>query len=783
MNTKNMITRTKKNRTQDGNHWKKGCRMEWALALLLALFVVFLIADVAAVQADDSADESPENYGIALRSLNDGFPMQMPKNLDAWQERREDVRRRILVANGLWPMPEKTPINPVVELGAERDEFNVYRVRLEAYPGFYVTGNLYVPKKDGQEITEPVPGILYTQGHWQDARFYQHPDEQMKAELESGAETFEGGRSQFQSFCVNMTRNGAVVFFYDMLGHSDSVQIDHMPHPRNASTVMRQDGYGSVKAELNLQNTMGLQTYSSIRVLDWFETLPFVDAKRIGMTGASGGGTQTMMLSAIDDRVAVLCPAVMVSTDMQGGCTCENAPYLRLHAGNIDFAAVFAPKPLAMTTADDWTKEMPTKGFPELKALYEIYDQSDNVALFEFPQFPHNYNQPSRESMYGWFNRHFALGIETDEHGRVREKPFELISNHDLTVWTPTRQKPEGDKLEFERKLLAWQATQTREQLAKLVPHDAASSVEFRRVVGGAMQTIVDYENANGENDVTLDFNNTIESTVEAATEQNAQQSIAGKIASALAGKTRFQSGRHVVITITNNGFDESERVVSTKTKGGELIVVPLSLVGQESQQPMAKTPLYTKQGDSDVARAYQYLYTFGYNDPVFVRRVHNIISATEQAGRQYGTSGKPCKISIIALDGAGKWAALAASQLVAKQFNLTQTVTSEPAWQLDSLVIDTAGFRFADVEAVDDPDFLPGGAKYFDLPGMMALCAPVPMLLVDEAKLPEVVAATYKAENAADAISCVSAENQSHDAKIALIADWLGRHFMGQHQ
>ena len=90
------------------------------------------------------------------------------------------------------------------------------------------------------------------------------------------------------------------------------------------------------------------------------------------MTGASGGGTQTFILCGIDPRPAVAFPAVMVSTAMQGGCTCENAPLLRIGTGNVEFAGLFAPKPLGMTGADDWTKEIATKGLPELKQLYKL---------------------------------------------------------------------------------------------------------------------------------------------------------------------------------------------------------------------------------------------------------------------------------------------------------------------------------------------------------------------------------------------------------------------------
>src|SRR5207244_6217320 len=113
-------------------------------------------------------------------------------------------------------------------------------------------------------------------------------------------------------------------------------------------------------------------------------------SKRVGGTGASGGGTQTFMLCAVDDRPAVAFPAVMVSTWMQGCCICENCCYLRQGTGNVEFAALFAPKPLGMTAANDWTKDIETKGLPELKALYGMYGVPDRVMAKTFLQFDHN---------------------------------------------------------------------------------------------------------------------------------------------------------------------------------------------------------------------------------------------------------------------------------------------------------------------------------------------------------------------------------------------------------
>src|SRR5581483_7455237 len=125
---------------------------------------------------------------------------------------------------------------------------------------------------------------------------------------------------------------------------------------------------------------MGLQTWNSIRSLDFLASLPDVDASRIGMTGASGGGTQTFILAAIDDRLAAAFPAVMVSTAMQGGCVCENCSLLRMGTGNIELAGLFAPKPLAMSAANDWTKDLMTKGYPELRGLYALYGAEEKVA-------------------------------------------------------------------------------------------------------------------------------------------------------------------------------------------------------------------------------------------------------------------------------------------------------------------------------------------------------------------------------------------------------------------
>ena len=204
---------------------------------------------------------------------------------------------------------------------------------------------------------------------------------------------------------------------------------------------------------------------------------------RIAITGASGGGTQTMLLSAIDPRVKLSFPAVMVSTAMQGGCTCESASLLRVDTGNIEFAALFAPKPQGMTCANDWTKEMSTKGFPELLATYKFLGAPNLVMLHRGEHFQHNYNAVARSAFFTWVNQHFKLGFPSP----VVERDYERLPREALTVWDAQHPAPKADDADFERKLLRWFKDDTEKQIAA-----AASSPEnFRKAIGSGVEAVI----------------------------------------------------------------------------------------------------------------------------------------------------------------------------------------------------------------------------------------------------------------------------------------------------
>src|SRR5206468_11433391 len=190
-----------------------------------------------------------------------------------------------------------------------------------------------------------MPGILSPHGHWPKGRFtdYGADTPATKRQLAIGAERWESGaRTPLHARCVQLARMGCAVFFYDMLGYADSIQItEHRSGRRPELNGLEPGTFGlySAAADLRLESNFGLQTWNSIRALDFLQTVAGVDPTRLSITGESGGGTQTLVLAAIDDRLATAFPCVMTSTAMQGGCVCENACYLRIDQGNIDLAA------------------------------------------------------------------------------------------------------------------------------------------------------------------------------------------------------------------------------------------------------------------------------------------------------------------------------------------------------------------------------------------------------------------------------------------------------------
>jgi hypothetical protein len=173
---------------------------------------------------------------------------------------------------------------------------------------------------------------------------------------------------------------------------------------------------------------LGLQLWNSIRAVDFLQSLPDVDADKIAMTGESGGGTQTFLATAVDERIRYSVPVNMISAIMQGGSPCENAPGLRLGTSNLEIGALMAPRPMLMIAATgDWTRNTPREEYPALRSIYELYDKAAELETIQIDA-PHNYNQQSREAMYRFFGKR-VLGDADEKKFAERNIKLEKLAD------------------------------------------------------------------------------------------------------------------------------------------------------------------------------------------------------------------------------------------------------------------------------------------------------------------------------------------------------------------
>jgi dienelactone hydrolase len=358
------------------------------------VFAMSTPADAVLTVEDTRATLSPQD-------LNS--PRTFPKfsSLAEWEARRAEIKRQILVSNGLYPMPKKTPLKAKITGRVVRDGYTIEKVSLQTYPGFYLAGNLYRPIEKHGEPDHAHPAVLVTHGHWENGRMANEE------------------RGSISARAITFARMGIVAFTYDMVGYNDTHQVPH------TFAGDREHWVWGV-------SLMGLQTWNSIRALDFISALPDVDVRRLAITGESGGGTQTMMLGAVDDRLAAVGPCVMVSHSMQGGCLCENSPGLRVDFSNMEVAAVSAPKPQIMLAATgDWTRTMMSIEGPGVESIYKLYGKTDNLKYAIFP-FEHNINRTSRNAVYQAFGKWLLNMPNADSY---QEPPYQMETVEDLRVF------------------------------------------------------------------------------------------------------------------------------------------------------------------------------------------------------------------------------------------------------------------------------------------------------------------------------------------------------------
>jgi dienelactone hydrolase len=325
---------------------------------------------------------------------------------EEWLKRREIIKHGILEGAGLVPFPEKTPLKPIYTSERKYDGYSVKNVAIESLPGVFLTGSLYLPEKNDKKMA----GILSVHGHW------------------SNEGDYGRYRADAQNRCASFARMGAVVFSYDMVGYGEMKDVgwEHK-HP----LAFKQ------------------QLWNSIRVLDFLLSLENIDPERIAITGASGGGTQTFMLTAIDNRIKVSVPVVMVSSYFFGGCVCESGMPVHKSAhhqtNNVEIAAIAAPRPMLLVSdGDDWTKHTPEVEFPHIQYIYNLVGAKNSVEYVHLPNDKHGYELSKRKAVYPFLAKYLKLNLAAiqDKNGNISEKGIVIEPYETMKVFSASNPLP-----------------------------------------------------------------------------------------------------------------------------------------------------------------------------------------------------------------------------------------------------------------------------------------------------------------------------------------------------
>ncbi len=342
------------------------------------VFVVILgilgtVALVVSARGDEASDFVKAQEAKALAHL--AHDRETYKTAEAWAERTRVIREDFLKGQGLWPIPARPPVKVITHSRREHDGYSVENVALETVPGFYSVGNLYRPLG----LPKPGPAILCPHGHF--------------IPMKPGT---RGGRfrEEQQQRCAHFARMGATVFSYSMVGWQDSQQTTHL------------DRLG-----------FPLQTWNSLRAVDYVLSLPNVDPERLGVTGASGGGTQALILALVEPRIRVCAPVVIVGLNASG-CLCEGGVWTYTNFPEV--AAMIAPRPLLLiSNGDDWTRDFPTKGFPFVEHFYELAGGKGAVKNVHLPKEGHDFGPSKRKAVYEFFALHLKMPLMAEDNRKL----------------------------------------------------------------------------------------------------------------------------------------------------------------------------------------------------------------------------------------------------------------------------------------------------------------------------------------------------------------------------
>jgi dienelactone hydrolase len=633
--------------------------------LVLLVVPAHLRLQAASAGADQPLmKESPPKNTDTPRS----FPVMTTR--EQWQERAKSIRQHVLVCSGLWPLPPRCTLDAHIFGRIERDGYSVEKVYFQSQPGFYVGGNLYRPLGKGKG---PFPAVLNPHGHWEFGRMTDTKDGSIPAR------------------CISFARQGMIAFSYDMVGYNDT-------HFADTQTNL---SFGDIHHMFATNQTdmlwsvslMGLQTWNSIRALDFLESLPDADRHRLACTGESGGGTQTFMLGAVDDRLAAQAPVVMVSHIMQGGCLCENAPGLRVDYSNMEIAATPAPRPQILVAATgDWTKDTPKVEGPAIAHIYELFKAPEKFRYVQF-DFGHNYNQTSREAVYQWFDQWLPRHPPTVP---FKEAPCQKEPDTDLRVFADSNLPPgaltQAQVINSLRRL-------HHQQWDSVVPRDKASLKRFEKLIRPAWLHLLQLDGTRPQAQV-----------------QSEKLANAGEFFAASVKITR--PGENAAVRAT---YWAPADILNKRSP--QLVVLAHSEEGasRQNSSPSPTAQALLGQGlavleinrftSGEPADQFDNYYST-YNRTKLQSRVRDLLTVSTAADALDSRGPKPFRVTIMGTGRAGLWALLAAPGA-------------------EAVVADAASLDSSDEQALVVPDlFCPGLLTIGGFAGGPMLVASHPLLL-----------------------------------------------------
>lgn len=304
----------------------------------------------------------------------------------AWEARKDTLKKEVrmrLEIDKLLPLCSNEP--PKYSKIRKFDGYTVQNFRLKTVNGHTVCGSIYSPITKGKH-----PLIICPNGHFANGRY---------------------GEVQ-QLRLGTLARMGAICVDYDLWGWGQSAdEVGKEAHQTAEAHIM--------------------QAINGIRILDWMICRKDVDTKKIGVNGGSGGGTQTVLLTVLDDRYTACNPVVSMSSWFDGGCPCESGMPIQLSGGgtcNAELAAMFAPRPMMIVSdGGDWTSTTPELEYPYLQKIYNFYDAKQNISNIHLPNERHDFGPNKRNAVYKFFIDTFGLDASKLDENKITIEDEEAL--------------------------------------------------------------------------------------------------------------------------------------------------------------------------------------------------------------------------------------------------------------------------------------------------------------------------------------------------------------------